>query len=718
MALHKIEAMTKISIDLGNALMPISKNSKTPILKNWTSKEPCYSDLTIDGNYGVILKDTDLVVDYDPRNVKDPQAVQSVFDTFRHCITFCVATGGGGYHYYFKKPADFKTNKNIKGVTGLDFLSKGSYVIGPGSIHPSTHKEYAIVLDSDVAQAPDALLELIKRQVTLPTLTIKDLQLDDSEANINSAIRYLETIEPSIQGANGDNRLYLTICTLRDKGLSIDHVKSLIKDYYNPRCVPEWSEEEIDSKISNVFKYAQGSYGSTSLMKLFGSAVEDIKSLDQDFDTKLKDAEDNLEDEFDIDRPYDPINGSINKLPPPQWVHNSEGELTKNMVNLVNYFLDKTSRLYNLVKFNEFTNKIMFNKPAPWHNRLKGLWADDDTIQCKYHLAKYEHYDALRDKIEEAIVTVARYNTYNPCTDWFDSLKGKWDGVPRIDTWLSRYGGAEDTELNRAMGRKTLIGALARAFNPGCKFDYVLVLEGPQGIGKSTAIRALAGAHFYTAIDLAADKDTVDAIQGALIVELDEMSCLERVLAQKLKGFISRTEDNVRLAYRRHSEVFPRRCIFIGTINPERGRGYLKDRTGNRRFWTVACNKFDIQAIHQDREQLWAEAYHIYNKGNEKLWLDTDELETTHKNLVMDRLDADPWESLIIDGMANVYSEDGLKKPWTTDEVATLILKLNIKDITTSTKARIDDIMVKHCQVITHNRNNSTYKNPHITTDD
>lgn len=688
-------------LGLGKALIPINQDSKIPMVKNWSEKKPELSDINISGNWGVVLDDTDLVVDYDPRNVKDSDATQEVFDTFRYSSTLVVKTGGGGYHYYFKKPPNFKISKTLKNYPGFDFLSKGSYVMGPESIHPSTKELYEIVLDDDVALAPDALLNLVRYNAPEPTHTLKNLQEDDSEANINQAIRFLQSYPGAVQGSNGDDNTYFAACRLRDYGIPPAIALSLLYEYYNPKCIPEWSHEELIFKVNNAFNYALGGLGVLSVQNRLG----EIPQLD-DF----------LNEYVPPDEPNG-VSGQVNTLPAVAWYVNGEGVMPRNLTNTVNFFLDPTSKLYSLVKYDEFKGKILFNKPAPWHYAYKhGSWADDDTTQCKYFLSRFENYDVTRDRVEEAVLTTAKYNKYNPCTDWFESLKDKWDGKPRLDTWLSEYGGAEDNELNRAMGRKTLLAAVTRAFNPGCKFDYVLVLEGPQGIGKSTAIRILAGPELYSAIDMNADKDTVDAIQGSLIVEIDEMGCLDKVQSSKLKGFLSRTEDNVRLAYHRHSQVYPRKCIFIGSVNPQKGIGYLRDKTGNRRFWTVEVKGFNFSRMQADREQLWAEAYHLFLANTEKLYLDDQNLQRTHAAIVSLRLGEDPWISLVVDHLKMVSSNFQQTDEifiTTNDIVKNLSTGGDILNkMTSNSKQRIDSIMseVLSYGIVKSEHNNNTYK--------
>jgi predicted P-loop ATPase len=195
----------------------------------------------------------------------------------------------------------------------------------------------------------------------------------------------------------------------------------------------------------------------------------------------------------------------------------------------------------------------------------------------------------------------------NPLLDYLDGLQ--WDGKKRLDQWLTKYASADDTPLNRAFGRKTLIAAVRRARRPGCKFDYLLVLEGDQGIGKSTLVLILAGGdEFYSdkAIIGCDAREQQEAIQGVWIYEIAELEGLHKADMNWMKTFLSRTHDKARPAFGRAVVNRPRQLIFIGSTNDPT---YLRDTTGNRRWWPVKLNgKIDLAALKRDRDQLWAEA--------------------------------------------------------------------------------------------------------------
>ena len=232
---------------------------------------------------------------------------------------------------------------------------------------------------------------------------------------------------------------------------------------------------------------------------------------------------------------------------------------------------------------------------------------------------------------------------FDPVRDYLDSLK--WDGEARLDDWLVQYCGAEDTKLNRAIGRKMLIAAVRRVRSPGCKFDYIVVLEGEQGVGKSSLLKLLAGEENFTDNEIIGldKREQQEAIQGIWIYEVAELDGLHKSDVTKVKLFASKTVDSARPAYARSRVDRPRRGIFVATTNEVT---YLRDTTGNRRFWPVRVGKIDLAQVKEDRNQLWAEACEFEASGEplvipEVLWPDAAEQQQA-------RTELDPWEDAII----------------------------------------------------------------------
>lgn len=344
--------------------------------------------------------------------------------------------------------------------------------------------------------------------------------------------------------------------------------------------------------------------------------------------------------------------GNMNELlrngPDIHWDVNDKGQRQKTINNTLNFFLID-DKLKNLFRFNEFTSSIEFSMSPGWdREKTAGSKPDDgDLIEIKYHLSNNHRFDIGTDKIFEAVVKASNDNRYHPIKNYLQGLV--WDKTPRIDTWLIRYTGCEDNSYTRSVGQIILLAAITRIYNPGCKFDYLAILEGSQGIGKSTLLRHL-GHEWFGDINILArsnDKDCVDAMRSKWIVEVSELAFFKQAEVENIKAFLSRPVDTIRLAYDRLTKDFPRKSILIATYNPS-SHGYLKDATGNRRFWPIPCTNIDNDGFLAVRDQLWAEAFAVFKKGGFKLWLN-DEDEKIALSYQISREVQEPWTDYIED---------------------------------------------------------------------
>ena len=233
---------------------------------------------------------------------------------------------------------------------------------------------------------------------------------------------------------------------------------------------------------------------------------------------------------------------------------------------------------------------------------------EDAINRIRMEVAERYGFIPPKDWLFDAIRDLALRAKFHPVREMLSVLQVKWDGVARLDTWLSTYGGADDTPFVRAVGALTLIAAVRRVREPGCKFDTMLVLEGSQGSSKSSAISILAmrAEWFADHLPFHADgREVIEHLTGIWLMEAGELTGLGRADVAKVKALLSRGEDRGRAAYARQMQAVKRQCIFIGTTNDS---AYLADSTGNRRFLPVRAPEFDLEALKEDREQLWAEA--------------------------------------------------------------------------------------------------------------
>lgn len=261
------------------------------------------------------------------------------------------------------------------------------------------------------------------------------------------------------------------------------------------------------------------------------------------------------------------------------------------------------------VSYDTFANRLLVAGLADFGPVLSDAAATRLWLLIDQKFAIRPAYDFFVRVMEDE----ARLNRFHPVCDYLDDLS--WDKTPRIDRWLTTYAGAEDNEFVRAVGAMVLIAAVRRVRTPGCKFDEMLVLEGPQGQGKSSLLQVLAMKADWHTDDLPLSADTkrqIEALAGRWIVEAGELKGMRKGDVETLKSFLSRREDRARMAYGRLTTELPRQCVIVGTTNSVH---YLKDSTGNRRFWPVRVGAMDLAALKRDRDQLWAEAAHREAEG-------------------------------------------------------------------------------------------------------
>lgn len=258
----------------------------------------------------------------------------------------------------------------------------------------------------------------------------------------------------------------------------------------------------------------------------------------------------------------------------------------------------------------------------PWNKDAK-QWKDADDANLRLWLEK--HYGITgKEKVADALTATLTRHSYHPIRDYLNGLT--WDGTPRLERLVIDYIGADDNDLTRTMTRKHFTAAVARVFEPGCKYDYCLVLTGPEGTGKSTLFSKMGGTWFNDSITTTEGKEGMEQLRRAWIIEMGELAGIKRSEVENVKAFLSKKVDIYRAAYGRHTTDYPRQCVFCGTTNEAL---FLKGDTGNRRFWVIRIEphlrkhrKWQT-ALDRDRDQLWAEAVHYYREG-EKLYLDED----------------------------------------------------------------------------------------------
>ena len=317
----------------------------------------------------------------------------------------------------------------------------------------------------------------------------------------------------------------------------------------------------------------------------------------------------------------------------------------KNTLRNLTLILENDPNLKGVV-FNQLLDGMEIKGEVPWNHPSK-FWRDADDAQLiSYVDAHYGTFSARNYDI--AVTKVADDRAYHPIREFIESLP-EWDKVPRVDTLLVDYLGASDTAYVRAVTRKTLCAAISRVLRPGCKFDSMLVLNGPQGVGKSTLIAKLAGEWFSDSLNLGdtKDKTAAEKLQGYWILEIGELAGLKKAEVETMRSFLSRQNDIYRAAFGKRATPHLRQCVFFGTTNAE--SGYLRDTTGNRRFWPVKTpgngKKQSWNLTHEEILQIWAEAL-VYVRQGEKLYLSA-EMDALAKDEQREAMESDEREGLV-----------------------------------------------------------------------
>lgn len=296
-----------------------------------------------------------------------------------------------------------------------------------------------------------------------------------------------------------------------------------------------------------------------------------------------------------------------------------KGAIAQTIENVVT-ILRHDPAVTGVLALDDMAANIVAVKDLPWRRVPEpGQWVDADDAALRYYLER-TYGIGSKDKIFDAVNIVATENRFHPVREYLDSCT--WDGVPRVETLLIDYMGAEDNEYTRTVTRKVMAAAVARIFRPGCKFDHMLTLRGAQGLGKSSFIGMLGGRWFSDTMTTVQGKEAYEQLQGVWIMEVGELAGMRKAEVEAIKLFLTKRTDRFRPAYGRRTQEFPRQCIFVGSTNETQ---FLRDTTGNRRFWVVDTphdppKDFWTDLTPETVRLIWAEAVEIYRKG-ETLYL-------------------------------------------------------------------------------------------------
>lgn len=571
------------------------------------------------------------VVDVDPRNQGDESLATLESQHGRLPQTVRALTGGGGTHEIFAWPADTEIPSGIL-AGGIELKAKGGYIV----VAPSNHIS-GRVYEWDAGGHPNDT-----DPVTLPQWIQDRLRSPDTK-QYESAGRVTE----------GFIGKCFEIMGWLGRGLG--------PDKQSAQC--PWETEHSSGARHNsstvVFSPQRGHrtgwfWCSHSHCQRNRTLAAVLSAIPTEVQAKAREA-------LGFDPQFDPLREEQEKqqsrsfgddVDPRknQWAQalrfTQENKLTKDAGNVA-LILANHDDWRGTLEYDVFSDRIRWVRPVP---EIQGMSAPKPGEDLSDHHVTYVHHwfaklrgvSFPKTAIQDALEAAAKVSAINPVRTYLDGLE--WDQVPRIAKWLERYLGADPTPYTSIVGTWWLISAVARIYDPGCQADHLVVLEGGQGAGKSTAARILGGDWFLANLPDITNKDAPQLLQGHWIAEIGELDAFKGAAGTRVKDWVTRTVDSYRPAYGRFSVRRPRSCVFIGTTNEHQ---YLTDATGARRFWPVQVNTLERDALIRDRDQLWAEAKHHYQCG-EQWWPSAE-----HAALIGDqqeeRFAGDEWQKRISD---------------------------------------------------------------------
>lgn len=596
----------------GFNVIPIPAGEKGPKMPGWQKSRISAHEAVIDAfsgypdnaNVGLVMGNGLIAIDVDVKAAKDGKPAVDGRQWLWYAAvvageTLVHASANGGEHHLFRVPPGVKL-KNGKPHKGVDIKSDGGQIVAPGSVFDG--RPYTVKHDRPIADLPKALLDLLATPAD-PKQTVGGSASRVASRQCKAVARPIvdgpfdatTTAEGCCVLPPGADRSYVVVALRRELERLAGTPEGGRNDALNRAAfaIATFGNDRVNAEACTAALVA-----AASVAGLEGSEVRPtIKSgLAGGFKRRRETLLSSQTIEFPIMAKHGPL------------------PCIENVRTLLH-------ALGIHIWLNEFDHR----------EYVEGFEAfsyiSDPAVNALQIKGEIEGLRVQPKRFNDYISELARQNRRHPLGEYLSGLQH--DGVARVGNWLTRYAGAADTPLTRAIGQAFLIAAVRRVRNPGCKFDTLLVLEGPEGTDKSTALRILAGdAHFTDGVNLGDEaKVIMEQTLGKWVVEISEMQGSSRGV-EKIKAQLSRTTDEARLAYGRRATQIPRAFVMAATTNEGAATGgYLLSTTGNRRFWPVRIARFDIAALKCDRDQLWAEAVALERAGEsitlpEAMWAD------------------------------------------------------------------------------------------------
>lgn len=577
----------------GFAVFPLKYRDKVPLTRNgckdattdaaqikaWWQKYPNANIGLATGSVSQNVFVIDLDIDEDRgidgyHSLEDWQREHGDFPE-----TWTAITGRGGYHLYYRGNGKIKNRAGI--IDGVDIRGNGGYVVAPPSIHKNGRRyewEYS----------PDEF-EIAKADNNVEYF----LNHDDQKQGAAFTM-------PNIVATGQRNQmLFRFACMMQAKGASDQSVFAATMAENESSCSPPLTEQEVRIIVSSATKYDKGK---PIHIDSEGVATRENK---------------------------DDVIGN------PEWVlnfldcnHDKDGNIksVKQFVHNFEIVMDKDDRFAGKIRFNEFAQQLYLCGNVPWEkeDNCRAWSSHDDSALFSLIQADYELKS--RQDFADALKNVSMRNKFHPVRELLDSLT--WDGKEHIRSLLPECLGAEDSDYTYQVMRLWMLGAVSRVYKPGNKFDYTMILQGSQGIGKSTFLKQLAmdDSWFNDSLDSLDSDKAVQSLTGSWIIELAELKSLARTAGgvESVKRFLTATQDKYRIPYERRADTFYRQCVFAGTTNKD---DFLQDETGNRRFLIVQTGvkkpskSLFVPEIMDTIKLAWAEAVHIWKNEKPQLIL-------------------------------------------------------------------------------------------------
>ena len=568
------------------AVFPCSPTSKKPLtphgckdakksvgaIKAWWERWPDASIGIATGSVsGLVVIDEDLDEDKGLNGyeaVTDWERINGHLPATVQCIT-----GRGGYHLYYQyNGTDIKNRAGI--LDGVDVRGEGGYVIAPPSMHPNGTEYQWEDAPDEVDLAPiDATVRRFLFGESEKPKTAADFKLPDR-----------------IQSGERNDTLFRLACSMQSQGLPDAAIMAALEQTNQTACDEPVSDAELTTIVESALRYQKGELRTIS---------KDMPEWREPKLTMMLDKDGNVTDR------------------PAQTIHNAEEAIMYDR------------ELFGRIRFNEIAYSPFVYGNLPWR-QYKGWreWTNTDDSNLRSYVEK-NYGIKSSDKIMDALANVCSKYTVNPIKAMLETCHDNWDGNKHVENLLPNMLGAEKSEYATAVMRLIMMGAVARVYHPGCKFDYMMVLVSDQGIGKSTFLRLLCinDAWFNDNFSTLDGDKAVEKLRGMWIVELAELQATKRTKdVETIKAFITSRVDTYRTPYARRTEQRPRMCILCGTSNPT---DFLTDRTGNRRFLPITCGlhpaKYDMfadeAATRMEFAQAWGEIMDEYLRKGGKVSL-------------------------------------------------------------------------------------------------